>query len=219
VYESVVPENINEDVKYSWYSNGSGLNPAVGRTDPDADKADAYSWVKAPRYNQIVHELGPLARMWINGDYREGISVLDRLAARALETKKIADAMDSWLGELVPGAASYTYQPTPANASGIGLTEAPRGALGHWIDITSGKISRYQVVTPTAWNASPRDDLDQAGPLEQALVGTPVADLRRPVEVLRVVHSFDPCLACSVHMVRPASEAEPLVIDVRPSAG
>ena len=219
VYESVVPENINEDVKYSWYSNGSGLNPAVGRTDPDADKADAYSWVKAPRYNQIVHELGPLARMWINGDYREGISVLDRLAARALETKKIADAMDSWLGELVPGAASYTYQPMPANASGIGLTEAPRGALGHWIDITSGKISRYQVVTPTAWNASPRDDLDQAGPLEQALVGTPVADLRRPVEVLRVVHSFDPCLACSVHMVRPASEAEPLVIAVRPSAG
>ena len=218
-YETINPADINEDVKYSWFSNDSGLNPSAGQTEPDPDKVDAYSWIKAPRYDGIVHELGPLARMWINGDYRNGISVIDRLAARALETKKIADAMVNWLDGLTIGASSYTYQATPANASGIGLTEAPRGALGHWIDITNSKISRYQVVTPTAWNASPKDDTDQLGAIEQALVGTPVADISKPIEVLRVVHSFDPCLACSVHMVRPSSKAEPLVIHVRPSAG
>jgi hydrogenase large subunit len=157
--------------------------------------------------------------MWVNGDYTNGISVLDRLAARALETKKIADAMVGWLDELTPGNPSYTYKATPVTASGIGLTEAPRGALGHWIDITNSEISRYQVVTPTAWNASPRDDLDQPGPIEQALIGTPVAEPTKPIEVLRVVHSFDPCLACSVHMVRPGSTAELSVVNVRPSAG
>ncbi|MGD8499143.1 MAG: nickel-dependent hydrogenase large subunit, partial [Phycisphaerales bacterium] len=155
----------------------------------------------------------------INGDYTNGISVLDRLIARALETGKIADAMAGWLDELIDGAPSYNYQQAPVAASGIGLTEAPRGALGHWIDISNSKITRYQVVTPTAWNASPRDDLDQPGPLEQALIGTPVADLHKPVEVLRVVHSFDPCLACSVHMVRPASNSELFVVNVPLSAG
>lgn len=218
-YGEVFPQDINEDVKYSWYSDSSDSNPAFGRTDPDPDKMDAYSWVKAPRYNGVVHELGPLARMWINGEYTNGISVIDRLVARTLETKIIADAMAGWLDELSVGAASYTYQRTPVAAAGIGLTEAPRGALGHWIDITNSKISRYQVVTPTAWNASPRDGLDQPGPLEQALIGTPVADLHKPVEVLRVVHSFDPCLACSVHMVRPGSKAEPVVVDVPPGVG
>ena len=218
-YETIDPADINEDVKYSWFSNVSGLNPSAGQTEPEPDKVDAYSWIKAPRYNGIVHELGPLARMWINGDYRNGISVIDRLAARAFETKKIADAMVGWLDGLTIGASSYTYQATPANASGIGLTEAPRGALGHWIDITNSKISRYQVVTPTAWNASPRDDIDQLGPIEQALVGIPVADISKPIEVLRVVHSFDPCLACSVHMIRPSGKVEPLVIHVRPGVG
>jgi hydrogenase large subunit len=91
--------------------------------------------------------------------------------------------------------------------SGMGLTEAPRGALGHWIDIDQGKISRYQVITPTAWNASPRDDLDLMGPIEQALIGIPVADVDQPIKVLRVIHSFDPCLACAVHLVTPEGQS------------
>jgi hydrogenase large subunit len=100
----------------------------------------------------------------------------------------------------------YEYSPIPESASGIGLTEAPRGALGHWIDVSQGQISRYQVITPTAWNASPMDDADQMGPIEQALIGTPVSNEDQPVEVLRVVHSFDPCLACAVHLVTPEGQ-------------
>jgi hydrogenase large subunit len=95
----------------------------------------------------------------------------------------------------------------PATAGGAGLTEAPRGSLGHWIRIEDGKIARYQVITPTAWNASPCDDSDQHGPIERALISTPIADTKQPIEALRVVHSFDPCLACSVHLVRPKRDA------------
>lgn len=203
---------ITEDVAYSWYSSSSHLNPAVGQTTPDAYKTGAYSWNKAPRYNSEVYELGPLARMWVNGDYTNGISSMDRLVARALETQKVAIALDGWLDELAVGSPSYAYMATPASASGVGLTEAPRGALGHWITIADSKISRYQVITPTAWNASPMDDLGQKGPIEQALIGTPVADISQPVEVLRVIHSFDPCLACSVHMLRPDKEKAELVL-------
>ncbi len=199
---------IKEYVAHSWFTPQSGnLNPADGLTDIAIGKSGAYSWVKAPRYEDEVYEVGPLARMWVNGDYRRGISAMDRIVARAQETKKIADAMDGWLSELVLGDPVYQHAETPQSAVGMGLTEAARGALGHWAGITDGKLSRYQVITPTAWNASPRDDQGKAGAIEQALIGTPVRDLRSPLEVLRVVHSFDPCLACAVHMVRPGVRA------------
>lgn len=220
--DSVLPINpadITEDVKHSWYSNASHLNPQQGETETLPTKTDAYSWIKAPRYQSEVYEAGPLARMWVNGDYNRGISTLDRLAARAFEAKKIADTMGTWLNQLDTGAASYTYTQTPQNATGMGLTEAPRGALGHWIEITDSKISRYQVVTPTAWNASPKDDQDAPGPIEQAIIGTVVNDVNKPIEILRIVHSFDPCLACSVHMLRPACKTAEKIIYVRPSAG
>jgi hydrogenase large subunit len=155
--------------------------------------------------------------MYINGDYTRGISALDRIAARAYETKKVADAMDGWLNQITVGASSYQYAATPASATGIGLTEAPRGALGHWITISGGTINRYQVITPTNWNASPRDDSGQLGPIEQALVGTPVANIGQPIEVLRVVHSFDPCLSCAVHMIRPGKTEPEVVVYSRPS--
>jgi hydrogenase large subunit len=155
--------------------------------------------------------------MWVNGDYRHGISVVDRLAARALETKKIADAMDVWLNQLVPGKPSLTTKVVPSSGSGIGLTEAARGALGHWMQISSSKVSRYQIVPPTNWNASPRDDSGQQGPIEQALMGTPVADATRPIELIRVVHSFDPCLACAVHMVHPGTRSSNARIMLQPS--
>jgi len=195
---------ITEYVKYAWFTPASGdLNPADGLTEPNPDKDGAYSWLKAPRYADKPHEAGPLARMWVNGDYTHGISAMDRIVARALESKKIADAMDGWLDQLVPGDPVYAASAIPETAIGAGLTEAPRGALGHWMNITDSAISRYQVITPTAWNASPRDDADQLGPIEAALIGTPVADIDQPIEVIRVTHTFDPCLACGVHMVRP----------------
>ena len=214
-YGTVDTAQIREYVARSWYTPNSGnRTPANGVTEPDADKAAAYSWIKAPRYQGKVHEVGPLARMWVNGDYRYGISAIDRIVARALETEKVANAMDGWLNELVPGGSVYTYKATPTTGTGVGLTEAPRGALGHWARIGSRKLSTYQIVTPTGWNASPLDDNGLHGAMEQALVGTPVGDLQNPIEVLRVVHSFDPCLSCSVHMVRPGNNAEVKRFDV-----
>jgi len=233
----VDPTQITEDLKYSRYDDaGSGLNPADGITEPEVAKTGAYSWLKSPRYQGIVHEVGPLARMAVNyisedattigliesvlgadPDISILFSVLGRHAARALEAKLVADAMDGWLDELVEGNPVYTKSNHLRDASGIGLTEAPRGALGHWISINRRKIERYQVVTPTNWNASPKDDLDQNGPIEQALIDTPVADMDNPIEVLRVVHSFDPCLACSVHMLRPGKDKPDVVVQTRPS--
>lgn len=217
------PTTIYEYTGSSWYTQTGGANPASATTTPDAAKPGAYSWIKAPRIAGKPHETGPLARMWINGDYTRGISVLDRHAARALECKKVADAMDGWLNQLTNQsgntATAYVRGNAPTTAvSGRGLTEAARGALGHWIDIgltgSAAKVKRYQVITPTAWNASPRDDAGTLGPMEQALVGTPINDINQPVELLRIVHSYDPCLSCSVHMVRPDSKAKPVVIPI-----
>lgn len=211
-FGSVNVQEIKEYVSHSWYTSASGnVSPANGITVSQANKPGAYSWTKAPRYRDIPHEAGPLARMYVNGDYRNGISVLDRHVARALEAKKVADAMDGWLTQLVPGQPPVALASNIVNSTAIGLTEAPRGALGHWIGVDKGKLSRYQIVTPTAWNASPMDDMGQHGPIEQALIGTPVKDLNQPIEVMRVVHSFDPCLSCSVHMVRPGKAAQVVV--------
>ncbi|MCP4591027.1 MAG: nickel-dependent hydrogenase large subunit [bacterium] len=208
---------IAEYVKYAWYTDACGdKHPAEGLTVPDADKPTGYSWLKAPRYASQPHELGPLARMWVNGEYNNGVSVLDRIAARAQETQLIANAMDGWLDELVPGAPVYADSRVPQQVTSSGLTEAPRGALGHWMDIDNSVISRYQVITPTNWNSSPRDDADQLGPTEAALLGTPVADVNQPIEVLRVIHSFDPCLACAVHMVRPGQRSGGARVLIRP---
>ena len=206
---------ITEEVGHSYFSSASKLHPSDGETTVDPAKADAYSYIKSPRYDRQVYEAGPLARMWVNGDYSKGTSSMDRIEARALETQKIANGMYGWLGELAGGADSYTPPSIVPSVEGEGLTEAPRGALGHWISIgTDSNTSRYQVITPTAWNCSPRDDGGNLGPVEQALVGTPVDDINQPVEILRVIHSFDPCLACSVHMLRPDEKKPIQVIDV-----
>jgi hydrogenase large subunit len=220
--QPVATGNIKEMVTHSWYADATNnQNPANGSTvtaDP-ATKADAYSWLKSPRYSDAPMEMGPLARMWVNGDYRQGVSVMDRHMARALEAQKVANAMSGWLNQLaVGGAVHYTYI-TPYSKSGEGLTEAPRGGLGHWLTTSSTgthapaggpAIANYQVITPTCWNASPKDSNGVHGPMEQALVGTPIIDPAQPVEVLRVIHSYDPCLSCAVHVMRPSGK--PVVI-------
>jgi hydrogenase large subunit len=205
---------ITEHVAYSWYSGSTALPPANGVTtpvDPDT-KTAAYSWLKSPRYANAPFEAGPLARMKVSGKYSGGISVADRHLARAYEAKVVAEAMNGWLTQLeqnLTGAVYSTYN-NPATASGIGLTEAPRGALGHWVSISGGKVANYQVITPTCWNASPMDGAGTHGPIEQALIGTPVEDPARPVEALRVVHSFDPCLSCAVHIIQPRGKVKVL---------
>jgi len=207
---------IREYVKYSWYQDKTtGLHPSKGMTEPEFDKKGAYSWVKAPRYRDLPHEAGPFARMWITNpvlskhankflgiDEKKEIrfrdlgdkafSILGRIAARAEETKLVADAMEKWILQLKPGAPSNVKVEIPKEAMGMGLTEAPRGAVGHWISIKDQKIDNYQVVAATIWNASPRDDKGLLGPIEQALIGTPVKDIKNPFNVVRVVRSFDP---------------------------
>ena len=203
-FRSVDVGQITEHVTYSWYSDSTNnQNPASGTTTPQYPKGNAYSWLKAPRYGGQPYECGPLSRMWVRGDYRHGVSVNDRLRARALETLRIAESMQGWINQVTPSGSTITRYTVPASATANGLTEAPRGALGHWLQIVSSKISRYQVITPSCWNCSPRDSQSVRGPLEQALLGTPVQNPDKPVEVMRVIHSFDPCLDCAVHVMRP----------------
>lgn len=195
---------ITEDVTHAWYRNAdNNLNPAVGETNAEYPKSGGYSWLKAPRYDGVPYECGPLARMWMSGEYTNGVSVMDRIRARAYEARKIAQAMRSWLTGFRAGAVVVRQDWTaPVSVSGVGLTEAPRGALGHWLRIgADGKLEGYQVITPTCWTISPRDGAGQLGPLEQALIGTPIANTAHPVEALRVIHSVDPCLDCATHVM------------------
>ena len=190
-----------------------------------------YSWLKAPRYSDLPMEVGPLARMLVayaaghpqvqagvNGLLNElGLgapalfSTLGRIAARGIETQLVVEKMSGWIDELnanisagdltIHNPLRWNPDDWPSQAQGWGTTEAPRGALGHWLHIQNGKIQNYQAVVPTTWNGSPRDANGVAGVWEQALVGTPVADSQKPLEILRTVHSFDPCMSCAVHII------------------
>jgi hydrogenase large subunit len=220
--EPFAKENITEDVKHSWYADsGSGKNPAQGDTTPQIKKKQAYSFLKSPRYDGSVCEVGPLARMVNNyvqgdgkvkemvdsvlGEFNAGAdalySVLGRHAARAIEAKIVGDAMVDWLQALKPTEPTIVEHEIPETGQGAGLTEAPRGSVGHWINVKDKKTDRYQVITPTAWNASPKDDKDQPGAVEQAIIGTKVKDRENPFELVRIVRAFDPCLACSIHLL------------------
>jgi len=216
------PDDITEDVKHSWYADSTtGKKPSEGETSPEPSKKSGYSFLKSPRYRGKVYELGPLAHMVIGylknepgvnvlvdkvlTEFDAGpealFSVLGRHAARALECKVVADAMADWVLELKPGEPVYANYEIPEESQGAGLTDAPRGSLGHWISIKNKKIERYQIITPTAWNGSPKDDQGQPGPIEQAIIGTKIKDKDNPFEVVRIVRAFDPCLACSVHVI------------------
>ena len=118
----------------------------------------------------------------------------------------IAGAMGNWLNQLQPGGSVYQSWSMTASASGYGLNEAPRGAVGYWLQIQNGAIGNYQLVVPFTWNFGPRCSADKPGPVESALVGSPVVDPKRPVEILRTIHSFDPCIACAVHVIDPQED-------------
>jgi len=223
-YSELDPAKITEEVKHSWYADSiSGKHPSQGDVVLDEGKKGAYSWLKSPRYGKAVFEVGPLARIMVNyvGDNPQVrslvnsalsqaklspdkmFSVMGRNLARALETKLIADAMVDWVLQLKPGEPAYIGYEIPEESTGMGLVGAARGALGHWIEIKEGKIANYQVITPSTWNISPRDDNDQLGSLEQAITGTKIKDEANPFEIVRIVRSFDPCLACSIHLLSP----------------
>jgi hydrogenase large subunit len=212
---------ITESVAHSWFEDNAPLHPSQGVTVPDAGKAEGYSWLKSPRYEGKAYEVGPLARMLVSYvagrepvvEAVDGLlsafsaepavlnSTLGRHAARALEAKLVADSMATWVLELKPGEPVCAPYEVPEEAEGMGITDAPRGAVGHWIQIADSVIENYQLVVPTTWNASPKDDTGQPGPLEQSLIGTEVRDPENPYELVRIVRSFDPCLACSIHTI------------------
>jgi len=191
-------ESISEHVTNSWYAGHESLSPRYSETIPEYPKEGAYSWVKAPRLFDQPFELGPLARMKINNLYSGGISTMDRHMARSREALVIAKQMDLWL-ENISGGTGHDTGYAQAAGFGLGLTEAPRGALGHWVTIGEDQtIANYQIITPTCWNASPKSDDSVNGPLEQALIGTYIEDKAQPIEAVRIIHSFDPCLACAI---------------------
>ena len=205
----------------------TGPNPPYERLDTAAK----YSWLKSPRYDGEPMEVGPLSRMLVaygSGHARvkelvgavlkslgvgpEALfSTLGRVAARGIETQVLAEKLGEWIDQLAANMArrelrihdNSKWEPSswPKDCTGAGFHEAPRGALGHWVHIKDGVIANYQCIVPSTWNAGPRDAKGRRGPYEEALLGTPVVDPAKPIEILRTVHSFDPCMACGVHVV------------------
>jgi len=197
---------ITEDVSHAWMHDGS-TDPAHSTTIPHPDKPDAYSWCKAPRLSGRPVEVGALARQVVAGQplltdlvAAGGSNVRNRVVGRLLETARIARAMEQWVRAI--RLADPFCQDARAFPDGayVGLVEAARGSLGHWVALRGGRIERYQIIAPTTWNFSPRDSFDIGGPLEQALIGTEVGDAGpRAVTIQHVVRSFDPCMVCTAH--------------------
>ncbi|MCA0241978.1 MAG: nickel-dependent hydrogenase large subunit [Proteobacteria bacterium] len=200
---------ITEDISHAWMADDGvpPRHPSAGATRPDADKAGAYTWNKAPRLRGRACETGAIARRLAAGQplvraavRRCGGTVYTRVLARLLELAEVLPQMERWLAELQPREPFCASDALPDGGQGVGLAEAARGALGHWLRIERGRIAGYQIIAPTSWNFSPRDAAGQPGPLEQALAGTPVGDGEKtPVAVQHVVRSFDPCMVCTVH--------------------
>ena len=218
-FKELAPGLIKEYVRYSWFDPSCGnVHPSQGKTIPQRDKEGAYSFIKSPRYDGKACEAGPLARMWITNpelspmgkkqlkdlfgldaerfrDLGEDIafSVMGRHVARAEEAWLVAQAIEErWLKEVAADKPVFVSAPIPEKAEGMGLTEAPRGSLLHYINIQDKKIANYQAVPATIWNFNPRDDMKQRGPVEEALIGIPVPDPKNPVNVGRLVRAFDP---------------------------
>ncbi len=231
-------DNIVESIARSWYKGDWSKHPYEEETVPDyTDFQDdgKYSWIKAPRFQDMPMQVGPLAQVMVG--YAQGhaltkkyvddtLSRVSSLAgvqvgaealhstpgrhlARAIRAAMLADlALEHWdklINNIGTGDLEIFNKPTfpKGEQMGFGFHEAPRGALSHWIVIQDGRIKNYQCVVPSTWNAGPRDDKDVAGPYEASLVGNPMANPELPLEVLRTVHSFDPCIACAVHMLDP----------------
>lgn len=190
---------------------------------------EKYSWIKSPIYNDARVEVGPLARMVIGVAAKDKritkyvtnfltrgnlpvsvlFSTVGRTAARAIETELMSDVMVEWIDELTANVLSgdkstwteFDFDAVSVSAKGRGMAEAPRGALGHWVRVENGKVANYQAIVPSTWNAAPRDYKNRMGAYEASLIGTKVANPEQPLEIIRTIHSFDPCIACAVHVV------------------
>ncbi len=217
---SVAPfdaDKITEDTSHSWFEQkDKAPHPFEGATKPYASgqSGKLYSWVKAPRYESKVVETGPLAEMIIDGKplfqnmiEKDGPNVLTRELARLVRPAYLLESMTLWLNELLDRREDDFYHTVKSipDGQGAGMIQAARGALGHWVKVRDEKISHYQIITPTSWNGSPRDEYGARGAWEEALIDTPIKDLQNPVEAGHVVRSFDPCLVCAVHCLQKGS--------------
>lgn len=207
------PQAISEGAVYAWYTpDEPRLVPNTKPSEIDIEKSKAYTFIKAPRYKGKVVQVGPLARMILCGSYKYSISTMDRLIARVLEGVILSEKMLTLLDVIKPISALQESYTVPQSAKGIGLYDAVRGALGHWITIENGVIKNYDIVTPTGWNLSPTDAEEQHGALESALIGTGIQDIKNPVEIGRIVRSFDPCISCATHVTTDV--CEPYYIEI-----
>ncbi len=203
-------KEVSEHIRYSYYlDTGKNGHPMDTATTPSVpDESNKYSWCKAPRYEDQAVETGPLAELLINEAplfkelvQQSGNSALIRELARLTRPARLLPLMDAWFSDIDTKAPFYKSHGEFVEGEGFGLVQAPRGFLGHWLQISDGRIEHYQIISPTTWNASPRDDKNIRGPIEEALIGTPVQDVKNPVEVGHVVRSFDLCMVCSVHAI------------------
>ncbi len=202
---------ISEDISHSHFDGAPSTHPFDADVTPKKPLLEgmAYSWAKAPRYDGLPAETGPLAQLLVSKNPLFvdllncfGPSVYVRELARLTRAAHQISHMERWLGEIASDNGEFYHQHgNVMDGQGCGLVEAPRGALGHWVRIEEGVIAGYQVITPTTWNASPRDVDGNRGPMEQALIGVRVKDPENPIEVAHVIRSFDPCLVCTVHAV------------------
>jgi len=220
---------ITEDVTRSWYKGNQALAPYDGVTEPNYtsyEDKEKYSWSKAPRYKGEAMETGPLARRAIAYARKEKetrsmldaffktsgmkpeqlFSTMGRTVCRVVETTMLTRRMKGWIDETEKRVKSgdstiYKKWTMPDTAKGVGLCCVTRGALSHWIRIKGGLIENFQLVVPSTWNIGPRCAAGKLSAAEQSLIGCPCPDLDRPVEILRTIHSFDPCIACSVHVI------------------
>jgi len=203
--------DITEHIARSWFEGyEGGKHPFEGITNPYASgqESDKYSWIKAPRYKDFPAETGPLAEMIVSENSlfmdfinTDGPNAYVRELARLVRPAELMPAMRKWLMEIDKNKKFYKPVTEFIDGTGYGLTQASRGALGHWIKIKDEKIDHYQIITPTAWNGSPRDSNGVEGPWEKALIGTKIKNIDNPVELGHVIRSFDPCLVCAVHMI------------------
>lgn len=229
---------VTEEATRAWYEDDEKVYPLDGKTEPfytdlNEDgtlKTDGkYSWIKAPRYDGLAMEVGPLARMLVGYarnskiikpyidefleqndlDIKDLATTIGRNAARAIESQICCEFIFDFVNDLLENLKYYDettwtkfdFNALPNDADGYGLFEVPRGVLCHFVKIEDKKVSNYQAVVPTTWNASSKDELNQRGSYEEALLGIKIEDPSKPLEVLRVVHSFDPCIACAVHII------------------
>ena len=199
---SLDSNKITEQIHYAWYKKDEASE------EIDLSKSDAYTFIKAPRYSNLPMEVGPLARLIISGEYTNGHSCMDRNIARVLETEKILKIMENLVQRIELKENNQKIYDIPDKAYGVGLIDTTRGALGHWIGIENKVINHYNIITPTVWNLSPKDASGIPGTIERALLGTIINNVKEPVEIGRIVRSFDPCVSCATHLIGSKGDTE-----------